>query len=227
MTKTTIKAVIAGLLLAVAMPVLAQNNDGHNRSIADVIGEIIESQSVSSQGDIRCDDVTDDQFEELGDAVMQAMIGDDQQHELMDNMMGGEGSESLRSMHIAMGQRYLGCAQGTYGTMGMMGGMMSMIPFRQGFPAFAQGYGGHGAGQSGSSWGMFGPWGMMGGSWGIGMLLFWIIIIVGIVLLVKWLVGQPGTQTRGKSALDILKERYAKGEINKEEFESKKKDLIS
>ena len=66
---------------------------------------------------------------------------------------------------------------------------------------------------------------MMGGSWGIGMLLFWLIVIVGIVLFVKWVSGQSSSQ-KGTSALDILKERYAKGEINKEEFEAKKKDLF-
>lgn len=100
--------------------------------------------------------------------------------------------------------------------MGTVGGMMSMIPLRQGF-----------AGRSGIGWGMFGPWGMMNGSWGLGMLLFWAIVIAGIVLLVKWLAGQQGGQSKGKAALDILEERYAKGEINKEEFEVIKKDLTS
>ena len=75
------------------------------------------------------------------------------------------------------------------------------------------------------------PW--MGHPWGMGirmlfMLLLWIITIVGIVFLVKWVLDQTVTRQRGRSedsALDILKKRYARGEINREEYEGKKKDL--
>jgi len=67
----------------------------------------------------------------------------------------------------------------------------------------------------------------MGWGWiGLGMvhmLLFWIIVILGIVALVRWLAaGSPGEQPR---ALDILKTRYAKGEITREQFEQMKRDV--
>ena len=61
------------------------------------------------------------------------------------------------------------------------------------------------------------------------MLLLWIIAIVGVVFLVRWVLDQTITRQRGNpedSALDILKKRYARGEINKEEYEEKKKDLL-
>lgn len=77
--------------------------------------------------------------------------------------------------------------------------------------------------------------GMMGWGYGMGwlgmilMAAFWIAIIVGIVFLIRWLVVSTSTgggrAGSGDSALEILKRRYARGEINKEEFEEKKKDL--
>lgn len=68
---------------------------------------------------------------------------------------------------------------------------------------------------------MFG-WGIWG--W-LTMPLFW----GSIILLVVWLVREASSHDtqHGNKALEILKERYAKGEISKEEFDSKKKDLTS
>jgi putative membrane protein len=56
------------------------------------------------------------------------------------------------------------------------------------------------------------------------MLVFWILVIAGLVLGVRWLM-QEGKERRSDSALEILRQRYARGEINKEEFETKKRDL--
>ena len=78
--------------------------------------------------------------------------------------------------------------------------------------------------------------GMMGG-WGMGwfgmifMLIFWVLVIIGLIFLIKWLVQTTrkgaDTSSGGSRAIDILKERYAKGEIDKEEFEAKKIDLMN
>jgi putative membrane protein len=76
-------------------------------------------------------------------------------------------------------------------------------------------------------WGMH-PMGWMGGFWGVGMmfmmLLFWILVIAAIVFAVRWLVSQD-KGGRSDSSMEILRQRYARGEINKEEFEAKKRDL--
>ncbi len=74
-------------------------------------------------------------------------------------------------------------------------------------------------------------------SWGFHMglfsmmlvLLFWIAVIIAIVFFIRWLItstGRKRKETRaGDPAFEILKMRYAKGEINKQEFEEKKRDL--
>ncbi len=78
----------------------------------------------------------------------------------------------------------------------------------------------------------FGGW-----YWGMGLvhgLLWLVLLVVGIVLLVR-LVSRESRATRdgrpsggrdvSDTALDILRQRYARGEIEKAEFDAKKKDL--
>ncbi len=69
---------------------------------------------------------------------------------------------------------------------------------------------------------MFG-WGFNGT---IMMILFWALIILLIVWMVRGF-NQEKSRDQERTALDILKDRYAKGEVDKEEFETKKKDLTS
>jgi putative membrane protein len=83
----------------------------------------------------------------------------------------------------------------------------------------------------GYGWGMMGP-GMMGGfgfpfmGMGLGMLVFWALIIGGIVWLVQSLSrGTGSSSAHGGALLDLLKGRYARGEIAKEQFEGMKRDL--
>ena len=60
---------------------------------------------------------------------------------------------------------------------------------------------------------------------GIMMLVFWVLFIALIVWLVREFGSRNSHAASDSRALDTLKERYAKGEIQKEEFESKKKDI--
>ena len=99
------------------------------------------------------------------------------------------------------------------------------------------GFGGFGMGGMMGGYGGYG--GMMGGygAQGFGFnpigtivsLVFWALIIGGIVLLVVWLARNAGPTALGASTgdapLDILKARYAKGEITKEQFDAVKCDL--
>lgn len=69
--------------------------------------------------------------------------------------------------------------------------------------------------------------GMMGGwGWGLmplSMLLFWGLVIWAAVLLIRWL-GRPG-EPEPDSPLGLLSKRYAGGEISREEFEEKRRDI--
>ena len=94
--------------------------------------------------------------------------------------------------------------------------------------AWAQGYYGYGPGMHGDwheGWGgmIFGP---------IIMILFVAAIVVLVVIALRWLGGGPGPAGQGhrhggRSPLEILEERFARGEIDKEEFEERRRALRS
>lgn len=71
---------------------------------------------------------------------------------------------------------------------------------------------------------MMGEWG-----WGLGgifMILWWVLVIVGIAALVKWIMSASDKRgSNARRALDILDERYARGEIDQEEYEKRRRDL--
>jgi len=83
-------------------------------------------------------------------------------------------------------------------------------------------------------WGGMMGLGMMGGFGGlmfIPMVVVWGLIIWGVVWLVRGTCGcgtavGSSREEHKDSAIDILKARYARGEVSKEEFEEKKKGLI-
>jgi len=73
---------------------------------------------------------------------------------------------------------------------------------------------------------MYGLYG--GGMWMFFHFLFWLLVVIGVILLIVWVVRQTSGREGGRggeTALDILKKRYARGEISKEEYERMKDDL--
>jgi len=203
----------------------ANADEDYSKSIETVLQEISNEQGIEGNEQIDCELVTDEQLEELGEALMDLMHPNPREHQLMDDWMGGEESESLRAMHIMMGAQYLGCDYG-----GWAGGMFPMMSHGWGRGMMGEYYsadrkGGYGTMMDGWRYGPMhdGGFGGVGWIWDIIILL---IIILGVVVLVRWLAYPHHHKKEDRSPLDILKERYAKGEIDKQEFEEKKGDLV-
>ena len=57
------------------------------------------------------------------------------------------------------------------------------------------------------------------------MLVWWILAIIGLVALVRWAVHFPERRQGDGSPLEILRDRYARGEIDKREYEERKRTL--
>jgi len=219
--KKTILILLGVFVFALYLTSMSANadfdEDQHGKPLEAVLQEIREKYGISPDETINPRKVSDEDLEELGEAVMSIMHPDPKVHRLMDDMMGGEESESLASMHRTMGYNYLsgnvnrGFSQnrrglGFNGMMGsnMMGGGM-------------MGYGMMGRGA------MFFPF----GGW-----IMWLLIIIVIGVVVYLIIRTQKTGrvsgavlSRDETALDIAKKRYARGEITKDEYESIKQNL--
>jgi uncharacterized membrane protein len=206
MAKIFIVSVFA--LLFIGLSAYADSDrEAHGKPLETVLQEIREKYGISPNEKINPRKLSDAELEEVGEAVMSIMHPDPRQHEIMDDMMGGEGSESLASMHRMMGYRYL--KGDSYSMMG--GGMMNMMG------GGMMGYGMMGRGA------MFFPF---------GGLIMWVLIVavVGVVVYLivrtqKNLGVKGGLTDTVETPLDIAKRRYARGEISKEEYEDIKHNL--
>ena len=168
--------------------------------------------------EVACENLNDEQYGVLGEYFMGQIAGNS--HAAMNAMMiQAHGEDGEEQIHIVMGKRLSGCDTSAAFPAGS-GGWMPMMNMMWG--GWSSPLDGNNSINNMMNFG-FGPFGGFG--W-IFMVLWWVLIIAGIVALIKWLTSQSrGTNNHEKSALDVLKERYAKGEMNRDEFEAKKKDL--
>lgn len=173
---------------------------------------------------IQCANLNDEDFDALGEYFMGQMMGSS--HAAMNAMMiQAHGEPGEEQIHITMAKRLSGCdtiavlpvqsfgwmpmMQMMWGTRlpdGQVGSSSSDFNSINNMMNFGYGYG---------------AFGWLGA---IFMVLWWVLIVIALIALIRWLAGKC-SGAHSKSALDILKERYARGEISQAEFEEKKKDL--
>lgn len=215
-----ITALFVLFILSRQLPVSAQGMMGFFNSSSD--NTAVQNQQAEEQTGkkfidglnnktISCTQLSDADFEKIGEYFMGQSIGNTQRHivmnDMMKRMMGEKGEEQA---HEAMGKRYSGCDttaafptqdNGFLPMMGMLGMMGGNNQWEGGGYSMMNNFG-------------------YGGGW-LFMLLWWLFVIAIIVVIAKWIFGQRGITTN--NAKEILKERYAKGEITKKEFEEMKK----
>ena len=189
------------------------------KSVDTILTEIQQEQGVDSTDKINPDKVSQTKLEELGDSVMEAMIGNTAMHDQMDIKLGGDGSASLTAFHTRLGYNYLvGYPNGmmslmTAGMMGTNGALNGSVGFgMMGNSNYGGGYGG--------MMGYLGYGGMIMGA--IMFILFMLILF----FVIKVFVRKPAV-TYLESPLDILKKRYANGELTQEEFQKMTTDLTN
>lgn len=206
MMKIILIILVFGVLLLCVAPVSAD---------VDHQSEIEEGRDLVESG-VGCDELSDEQLEAIGEYLMEQMHPGES-HEAMHEMMGiEEGTEYHEQFHVNFA-RMMYCGEG--GVIPMMG------PWMMGYNPVDSGYGmmgpwmgpwmmGYDSGDSGYNY--WNPWTMM-----------WVIFLVGIIFAIIILIREfIIKKSVSETPIDILKKRYARGEITKKQFEEMKKEII-
>ncbi len=186
------------------------------------------------ESNIDCDELNDEQLEAIGEYYMEQMHPGEA-HEAMHKMMGiEEGTEYHEQFHVNMA-KMMYC-----GESGMMGsGMMGMMPMMMGggnmmnrgmmnMMMGMNGYGGMMNGQTPQTnmmQGMIGNLGYGFGYWGFWNII-WLLFWIGIIVLIIWFIYKFTIKKETETPINILKKRFAKGEISKKQFEEIKGEIV-
>ncbi|MHB1484917.1 MAG: hypothetical protein ACYCYI_09660 [Saccharofermentanales bacterium] len=95
------------MVIIIFMAIGIQAEDTKPRNLETVLSEIVTEQGVQSKDRIDVKKVSDAKLEELGNSVMEAVIGDSTIHEQLNTRIGGNGSNALKAFHIRLGYNYL------------------------------------------------------------------------------------------------------------------------
>ena len=167
-------------------------------------------------GEQSCEQLSSEQFEAVGEYVMGQMVGSTARHEAMDQQIRATtGASGEAQAHRFMGERFAGCA--TNAAPAAFGSMMGMM-------------GGY-SGASGYSPGMMGGYGSRAGGdddWGATTMLVILLVVLAAALAAlaawrPWRRSPPGPKT----PLDVLSDRYARGDIDAADYEQRRHALES
>ncbi|MBI4122875.1 MAG: hypothetical protein HY458_00730 [Parcubacteria group bacterium] len=203
---TILVLIVVGSFVAIAN---AQMMGGFSNSTADW-EEVVEHTLREEQGgkelwdklqtkEVACENLSDEQFGVLGEYFMGQMAGES--HAAMNAMMiQAHGEDGEEQIHMVMGKRLSGCDTSAAFPAGS-GGWMPMMNMMWG--GWSSPFGNNNSTNNMMNFGF----GLFGGFSWIFMVLWWVLIIAGIVALIKWLTSQSrGTHNHEKSAIDVLKE---------------------
>ena len=214
---------------------LFADEDHHGKSLENVLGEIREELKVDTNSQIDPALVSEGLLEELGDAVMSLMHPDERQHEWMDRMMGGEGSESLKNAHIRMAYNYLSGTgpSGRFYGRGLFGRGFAMPMMGYNYLSDeipSKGYSGRGLFGRGFAMPMMGfpyhdGWELQRLFYNQGGIIVFIVLIA-LVLIVLFIMIGNRKKEKELNPFDILKKRLASGEIDINEYEELKKKIL-
>jgi len=180
MKKIFLPLLVLSLILPIT-PILAHGNQ-ESKTTNVIVQDILTDQNITNQKSISCSNIDNHTFEELGDAVMSERHPDLKIHEYMDNMMGGEGSQTLKDSHIIMGKEYLGCIDdNSYSMMSdsMMNGSVMGSTSLMNDSSNLNNY------DSMMNWNYSG----MGAFMGVFGITAWIFLILGIIWIIKNLIS--------------------------------------